>query len=242
MQLQHSARVAAGALVALTACGPLVSPASAAQIRIDGVSWPTNAEFATGPDETVFTNDDKSNNPPQTLSQTFQVDEAFDARSLFFSYRNREPDSITARLQIFEVADRFAAMLPDDGAIAPSDVVFDAVIEGPSTDGGRVVAQVLFDSPVPLLPTTGAAGYAVRVTNLDAGPGEQSQFRWYRKGGGNDAEGELYTGGNGYREGTPRGFQRDYAVALSSVPEPSTVALLAAAGVTALARRRVQGG
>ncbi|MEN1680130.1 MAG: hypothetical protein AAGJ46_11095 [Planctomycetota bacterium] len=66
-----------------------------------------------------------------------------------------------------------------------------------------------------------------------------------RNGGGDPIEGELYTEGNGYRNLIPRGNNRDYAVALSSisvpVPGPTTLGLLAAAVGSSLAagRRRV---
>lgn len=242
----HS-RVWVVALAAIIASNFVAATATAATFHIIDVSWPADAEFATAATEAPFPSSDRASSAPYTLSQTFRVDEAFDANSLFFSYRNKLPESIEARVQIFEVDDRFAPALPE--TVDPSDILFDATIEGASTlfdpinqeNGARVMAQVLLGTPVSLAPTTGSAGYAIRVTDLD----QAGEFRWYRRSGGNDLEGELYTEGNGYRNLTPRGFQRDYAVALSSVsivvPEPSALALLGATCSVVATRRRVRG-
>ena len=225
----------------------VTATASAASFHIgDGnIPWPTTAEFATSTDDADFPSADSTTGSLYTLSQTFLVDEAFDANSLFFSYRNKLTSTISAKIQIIKVADRFASSLAATPAAA--DIVYEATLAAPSTlfdpinnvNGERVVAQVLLGTPVALEPTTGAAGYEVRVTDLDSA----GEFRWYRRSGGTDLEGELYTFGNGYRNLTPRGFQRDYAVALSSVaavvPEPATCVMLVFAGVsTGLARRR----
>lgn len=222
-----------GLLFAVTALGfTAVHPASAATFHLADIAWPTAAEFITSPDIAAFSNADRATSAPYTISQTFRVDSAFEANSAFFSYRNKLTQSITTKIQIFEVADRFAATLPLTPD--PSAVVYEALLESPSTlldpvnepDGTRVVGQILFDSPVLLSPTVGSAGYAIRFTDLD----ETGEWRGYRKGGGDDVAGEIYPDGNGYRNLVPRGFNRDYAVALSSinipVPEPTAVALL----------------
>lgn len=232
-------------LLAATALGlTAIHPVTAATFNLAEIAWPTGAEVITSADLSNFSNADRATSAPYTLSQTFLVESPFEANSAFFSYRNKLTESITTRVQIFEVADRFAATLPETPDAAA--VVYEAVVESPSTlldpvndpNGSRVVGQILFDNPVLLSPTLGSAGYAIRFTDLD-GSGE---WRGYRKGGGDAVEGEIYTDGNGYRNLNERGFNRDYAVALSSinvpVPEPTTGGLLVAALGSAAARRR----
>lgn len=235
-------RPAVSLAVAGAITATLAADGFAAQMRIaPNILWPTDAEFATTTDLATFGSNDKLDRTPPTISQTFKVDAEFDAQSLFVRYRNKEAETNTARLQIIEIADRFADPLPENPA--PADIIYDQVFTGLSTllpggnvNGETVVAQILLDERVTLSPTTGAAGYEVRFTGISPNTNE---FRLSRRGGGNDAEGEFYTDGNGYRALTPRGFQRDYAIAFSSVvPEPASVALLGLLAPFSSRRRR----
>ncbi|MEN1680129.1 MAG: hypothetical protein AAGJ46_11090 [Planctomycetota bacterium] len=72
------ASIAAGMAITRVATLP---HATAATFNLADIPWPSNAEFVTGPDVSQFTNADRATSDPYTLSQTFGVDNAFDANN-----------------------------------------------------------------------------------------------------------------------------------------------------------------
>ena len=166
-----------------------------------------------------------------TITQTFQVPTTFDlaAFAISYEYDSNNNTGVTVDWEIFEVADVNAASLTAGTSLFTSlDNVYDN--EGENAEGLLTLA-----TPLTLAATTGTAGYGLRLSGAsnDSGQG----FEWQRS---TATAGNFYAEGSSYENGASEG-DRDYSLALvavASIPEPSSLALLGLGSLSMIVRRR----
>jgi len=197
----------------------MLSPAAAVSVFTGDDLFPSIAEvIAADPASNNF-GDDAS----VSLTQTFQVEADFDARSITLAYEYDSNAAVpgTIDIAIYEVADVFAP------SITPGASLFSATgVEVPD-DADHV--QFVLDTPLTLAATAGDAGYAFEVSN-----GGNPGFEWRRTGG---TRNDFYAFGQFYEDGVWKNSgQRDGALAISStaIPEPHALSI---AGVALVAWR-----
>ena len=147
-----------------------------------------------------------------SMSQSFQVDSAFDLKTIFldYEYDPNSPEDILINVEIIEVANVSASSVVPDG----SSLLTITGLSMPELAGGEDAAIVL-DSAVTLPANTGSQGYVLRITG-----GGNPGFEWRRTGG----SGSVYAFGQAYEDGNQKiDGARDWILALSetdiSAPE-----------------------
>lgn len=145
-----------------------------------------------------------------SLAQTFQTTVGFDLQRIYIRYRTTGP----VDLSIFTVTDVSAAT--HDEPPLPANLLFSETLSLPDT-ASTLTAEIVLDSPLTISASTGTEGYAIRFSN-------NASFQWWRTG---TTAGSVYPGGVAYEDGAYKNLgERDFMLALTTIPEPSTVALL----------------
>lgn len=227
----------AGMLVDGSATGSL----TANSLSID-FSQPANAAVFTTVGNSADGSYERNVKPERLLTQTFQVGSTFTLNSVYLEYESPgtyQDGNIT--LSIYNVADVNATTLTL-GSLLVSGTFS-------STSASRTAAGFTSSSSYPnslldfsftgldqvtLAATTGSAGYAVQISS-DA-PTGTTLFTWERNG-------NNYAGGNSYDTGAIAsvfGSPTDFAMAITAVPEPSTMALAGMGGLAMLFALRRQ--
>jgi hypothetical protein len=196
----------------------------AATITVGG-AWPASAEVVTAtPDQSSFGQD-----APISLAQSFQTDTPFSLQTIFLEYENdtNAAGDKTVTMTIFTVADVNAATHdepPTSGILLTDSVTF------PYVAGTDTVARIALDSPLAISANAGTDGYITRFTD-----GGDPGWEWRRTG---STHNNTYAGGKAYEDGSEKtDGLRDYTLALSSVPEPSGLALAALAAFAGVFKR-----
>jgi len=145
-----------------------------------------------------------------SLAQTFQTGVGFDLQRIYIRYRTTG----SVDLSIFTVTDVGAAT--HDEPPLPANILFSETIALPDT-ASTLTAEIVLDSPISILASTGTEGYAIRFSN-------NSSFQWWRTGA---TAASVYPGGVAYEDGAYKNLgERDFMLALTTIPEPSVFALL----------------
>ena len=142
-----------------------------------------------------------------SLTQTFQVDSAFDLKSIVLNYEYDaavDPNDILINLEIFEVENVAANLfVPGKSLLTLNGLSM------PDLNSAEEAAIVL-DSAVSLSATSGAGGYALQITN-----GGNPGFEWRRTG---SSAGSVYAYGQAYEDGVEKfEGERDFVLALSEL-------------------------
>ncbi|QDU91445.1 hypothetical protein Pla175_48730 [Pirellulimonas nuda] len=193
--------------------------ANAASITVQSVdmggNFPAGAEIvAATPAESSFGDDADA-----SLAQSFTVVDPLSLRRIFLMYQNddRAPGDKALTMTISRVADVDAAT--HDDPPLPADVLLTDSVTFPYVDGVDTIAAITLDAPLDLA----AGGYLLRFSGT-TNPG----WEWFRTTAGSG--GSVYAGGKGYEDGVEKDQGgRDFSLALSSVPEPSSVAMILSA-------------
>lgn len=177
-----------------------------------------------------------ADNLTSSQAQTFQVANTFKLDKLSIRYNQaRVGESLT--LAIYQVADVNNLGTLTLGATVLAPLEFTIPANATTGSAATILSFDLTDSDEVMLPaTTGTAGYAVQIVNSDFATDTAADFFWYR------TTTNAYSGGIAYDGTTPAnsnaaiGNTRDFSLAL--VPEPSSLAMVAAAAGLLLGRRR----
>jgi hypothetical protein len=210
-------------LVAATTC-----PSHAALIATTGPDsiFPLDAEIVVAPPSIPGPFNETA---AVSMEQSFQVLSDLALRRIFFASTTAGAAGQTVNLTIFSVANALAGTTP--ASPAAGDILLQDQLMIPAVSAGRIV-QIDLASALELPANVGTAGYVLRLSGNSAVP-------WVRTG---NTAGSTYALGTGYEDSvakTPFPPGRDYVVAFSSVPEPTSLVLAAfAAGLAALTCRR----
>jgi hypothetical protein len=171
-------------------------------------------------------------NPSRSLAQTFQVDATFTLDAVFIEYQAPAQGYVdgTLSLRIFPVADVNAVTLTSSGAdVLNVSMVLDPTTRAAAsfTSSNTVTSVLKFDLtgvhevPIPANNLIGFpnSGYAIVLETADNGANNRGLLTWEASDTG------AFTRGRGYVIGA--GQTTDFAVALTSVPEPSVPWMLA---------------
>lgn len=144
---------------------------------------------------------------PQSLTQTFQVVNQFELRSIFLGYEfdpSADAEDIWIDVEVFAVDDVHA-----DTLVSGERQFMAKAVRLPVLLDGQDAAIVLSEA-VSLPATTGVEGYALRITG-----GGDPGFEWRRTGG---SGGSVYANGQAYEDGVEKlDGARDYVLGLSSI-------------------------
>jgi hypothetical protein len=214
-------------------------------------TWPAAPALQTIPRTDAGINSERDARFNRNLLQTFQVPSAFQIDKVFIDYEEGIADK-EVTLRLFTAPDVNAATIlePENAGFAGTVLIpgltFSTTSAIITADGGNNPLGVLeFDltgtDEVTLASSTGTAGYVFQLrrtgTGADIDDTAQRAFKWHFNSGGS-----LYAGGRAFQVNGTGGpsTTSDFALAMTAVPEPSTMvlAVLAASGVLAACRRR----
>ena len=212
-----------------------IAPGASAGITVNlEGTFPSSADIiAATPEQALFAS--AATAGFTSVAQTFQVTTPFKLDRFFIEYANAVAGR-SVEVQLFLVEDVLSAsMIPGANLFATQPLTFTL----PSTTDAtqRIMELDLTgNDEITLTPNTGTAGYAIQF--LDPTFTTPSPFRWFRT---DSTFADIYPGGVAYRNDamiTGGGVSRDYALALSSIPEPGSASLILASGMGLLLRRR----
>ena len=164
-------------------------------------------------------------------AQTFQVGTTFTLDAIYLEYQAPGGGTYAdgdMTLSIYSVADVNAATLSLGPLVVSGTFTSDATSRATAgfTTSDSATSLLKFDftgiDEVSLAATGGTAGYALQFTTTT---GSGVVFNWQRGGG--------YAGGRAYEVGADPAAL-DYALAITAVPEPSTMALVGMGGLAML--------
>ncbi|CAD7694868.1 unnamed protein product [Ostreobium quekettii] len=203
----------------------LSTAANAASVTVKSIetggSFPANPEIAVASlDEATFGDDADT-----SLAQSFTVVDPFSLNSIYLAYQNddRDPGDKTLTMTIFKVADADAPT--HDEPPMPGDVILTESVTFPYVESTDTVATIALDASLALE----SGSYMLRFSGT-TNPG----WEWFRT---TNSSGSVYAGGQGYENGGEKG-NRDFALALSSVPAPSSAALMLSAALATILWRK----
>ncbi|MDF7798604.1 PEP-CTERM sorting domain-containing protein [Pontiellaceae bacterium B1224] len=211
------------ALSAAVFCGVTVE----ADTIATGGSFPTSAEvIAATPDVGDFGDDAND-----SVAQTFSVSSAFSAQAIYLEYETDANANVdwNMKLTIFEVTDVHATNLVQ-GAIVYADT-----FTFPPVGGSDSIAQINLTTPLSLNASAGDSGYGLQITTEDNGGDFNPGFEWLRTTDGTG--GDVYAGGEAYESNVLKA-DRDFVLAISSIPEPATLGLIGVCAIGSLIVRR----
>ncbi len=210
-------------LKTVSCCLVLLGPVATSRLQAATVNTGTSSLFPSVAEIIAAKPSDPGLNAETaavSMMQTFQTDTAFDLQRIFIRYRT----STDVNLSIFTVLDVNAATQTDP----PTTSIFSETIALPAT-ASTLTAEIVLDSPLSISASTGTEGFGIRFSG-------DTTFQWYRTGA---TAGSVYAGGTAYEDGVEKTGGRDFVLALSTIPEPSALALFGC-GLLALAGWRTR--
>jgi len=194
-----------------------------------GDSWPSSPEVETVDASTVATTTGRRIYGTRKVRQTFRVDTGFVVSDVYLSMKDITADAFT--ISIFEL-DNTLASLWSAGNQVGSTIV--AIPPTSTSDLTTVRITLNATEQFSLAATSGATGYGLELESI----GPVNGGTWVHAWDGTDyySPGRYYPE---YNEGSD--LHHDMGLALTAIPEPSTLILLTMGAVGLLAygwRRR----